>query len=163
MKQRQKHYSFDLVLAMTLFCMFTVVALLLVGIGSRVYASCGEKLQTDYQLRTALSYLAGKTRYESVCLTETRPLENTEAIVLTERTESGDYETWIYFYDGALCEQYIPAGGPVDPAAGTALVRLEDFSFTLSEDGRTLDLTVRAAGRSRSLTLCVNRFAEVTP
>ena len=158
MKQRQKHYSFDLVLAMTLFCVFTVVALLLVGIGSRVYASCGEKL-----LRTALSYLAGKTRYESVCLTETRPLENTEAIVLTERTESGDYETWIYFYDGALCEQYIPAGGAVDPAAAAALIRLEDFSFTLSEDGRTLDLTVRAAGRSRSLTLCVNRFAEVTP
>ncbi len=147
---------------MTLFGLFTVVALFLVGIGSRVYAASQDGFETEYLLRTTLSYVSGKTRYESAAQLDVRDAGDGDALVFVEQAGDAAFETWIYFSDGVLSEQYLRAGDDFSPSGGTALFALDGFSFSLDADGKTLVLHAEKGGEAREITLCVNRFAEVS-
>ena len=55
-------YSFDMLFAVALFCLFTVTALLLASFGSGVYRRTRDTLDAEQRLRTAVTYIAGKLR-----------------------------------------------------------------------------------------------------
>ena len=79
-------------------------------IGSGVYRNTTVQMEENYVARTALSYVAEKVRQHDtsggVRLTEE---EGETVLVLqnTENTTDTDYLTYIYSYDGWLCELVI--------------------------------------------------------
>lgn len=52
------------------------------------------------------------------------------ALVLTERLESGTYETRIYRYEGAIVHEYAIAGRPIKPENAIVIVETGTFEFS---------------------------------
>ncbi|MDO4183458.1 MAG: DUF4860 domain-containing protein [Coriobacteriia bacterium] len=61
------------------------------------------------------------------------------ALVLTEHLASGDCETRIYLYQGAIVSEYALASTKYSPATADKIVDAESFSFTL--EGNLLKIT----------------------
>lgn len=64
-----------------------------------------------------------------------------QSLVLTERLDSGTFETRLYLYDGKLVEEYVPAGTAYDPAHAEPLVAASAFAVELDEDAGALRVT----------------------
>lgn len=64
-----------------------------------------------------------------------------QSLVLTERLNSGTFETRLYLYDGKLVEEYVPAGTAYDPAHAEPLVAASAFAVELDEDAGALRVT----------------------
>ena len=64
-----------------------------------------------------------------------------QSLVLTERLDSGTFETRLYLYDGELVEEYVPADIAYDPAHTEPLVAASAFAVELDEDAGTLRVT----------------------
>ena len=63
MRHRQaRSHTVDFLFTLSLFCVFTVCALLLVTLGVQVYRSTARYLEDTYSARTALAYVAEKVR-----------------------------------------------------------------------------------------------------
>ncbi len=54
------------------------------------------------------------------------------SLVLLEQLESGNYETRIYLYKGAIVQEYALEGAAYTPAKATELVKSKTFGFTYS-------------------------------
>ena len=52
-----------------------------------------------------------------------------QSLVLLERLDSGNYETRIYLYEGAIVEEYAIEGSPYTYSKATKLVDSSKFSF----------------------------------
>ena len=59
--QRSSHII-DLLFVLSLFCVFTVCAFLVVSIGANVYRATAENMENTYSTRTALAYVTEKLR-----------------------------------------------------------------------------------------------------
>ena len=73
--------------------------------------------------------------------------------MLTERLDSGTFETRIYAYQGSIVEEYALADAPYDPSKATAIVRSSVFDFsygggllTIVTDAGQTSVALRAAG-----------------
>ena len=151
-------FPFDTVFAAVLFCMFTVASLLLAVTGSRIYKSIADDLDAGYLARTALSYVAGKNRYNGACECELRDEGGTGVLCFAETINGESYETLIWFAGGELRERFAEAGEPFNPASGAGVLSLDSFSTEL--EGSLLTVSVSAGGVERSSALCVNPASE---
>ncbi|WP_251159050.1 DUF4860 domain-containing protein [Caniella muris] len=57
-----------------------------------------------------------------------------DALVLTARLGSGDYETRLYLFEGHVVRETALAGTPLRPSAAERLARSDTFSFSLDGD-----------------------------
>ncbi|OUO63777.1 DUF4860 domain-containing protein [Collinsella sp. An268] len=64
-----------------------------------------------------------------------------QSLVMTERLASGTFETRLYLQDGALVEEYVPAGTPYDPARATELAQTVRFEVALDVSAGALTIT----------------------
>ena len=60
--RRLQAHTVDFLFTLSLFCVFTVCALLVVSIGVQAYRSTAAYLEGTYSARTALSYVTEKIR-----------------------------------------------------------------------------------------------------
>lgn len=135
-QRKQPGHSIDLLFSLALFLLFSATGIGVVLIGSRVYSSCATQLEETYTSRTALSYVSEKVRQADV--SEAIALVNPSgfpdnALVIHETVNGDSYDTFIYFYDGALRELLVKHGAEITPQQGTAIVSLR--SFTIEESG----------------------------
>lgn len=130
--------------------MFALFSLLLVVIGAGIYRGVVETGRENTQLRSSLLYLANQMRS---CSGDARLEGEPEAPVLVLPMQQGEYETRIYFEDGALCEYYGPAGETPAAGLGERVAALDDFSIGQAGNG-LFEVTVTAGGEVRSMALC---------
>lgn len=64
-----------------------------------------------------------------------------QSLVMTERLASGTFETRLYLQDGALVEEYVPAGTPYDSARATELAQTARFEVALDVAAGALTIT----------------------
>ncbi|HIU05718.1 MAG TPA: DUF4860 domain-containing protein [Candidatus Coprousia avicola] len=64
-----------------------------------------------------------------------------QSLVMTERLASGTFETRLYLQDGALVEEYVPAGTPYDSARATELAQTARFEVALDVAASALTIT----------------------
>lgn len=64
-----------------------------------------------------------------------------QSLVMTERLASGTFETRLYLQDGALVEEYAPAGTPYDSARATELAQTARFEVALDVAAGALTIT----------------------
>ena len=135
-QRKQPGHSIDLVFSLVLFLLFSITGIGVVLIGSQVYSSCAAQLEETYTSRTALSYVSEKVRQADVsgAVELVNPSGFPEnALVIHETVDGGSYNTFIYFYDGALRELLVKEGTEITPQQGTAIVSLR--SFTIEKRG----------------------------
>ncbi len=138
---RQKQHSTDFLFTFLLLIAFALFALVLAGTGALVYQNSIKSLDENYTSRTAVSYVAEKIRqYNAEGLVSLSEVEELPALALSSDEDAETATcTYIYFYDGYLCELLVRAETTPQAAMGTALVELSDF--TIEWEGTLLRVT----------------------
>lgn len=148
MKSKSKTgiHVFDSLFTFLLLLSFLLFSLLLCGVGSAVYRGGSDSLNENYTTRTALAYLAEKLREhdESNSLSESC-IGEIPALLLSETIDDCKYVTYLYSYDGALCELFTAADTVPSPEMGTQIASLTSFSFSWDEDHALLLLETQDA------------------
>lgn len=130
----QTAHSVDLLFSLALFLLFAVTGISIVLFGTQVYRSTTAQMEETYTSRTALCYVSEKVRQTDVAggvsLLQPEGFSDS-ALVLHETINGGDYDTYIYFYEGVLRELFVKRGTNITPEQGTVIVSL--CSFTIEE------------------------------
>ena len=126
-----------------LFLLF-VTALLLalvagVGVYRRVHA--GGRAARDARLAGALVANIVRSKDATGAIRLEEAPGGGQSLVMTERLASGTFETRLYLQDGALVEEYVPAGTPYDPARATELAQTACFEVALDVAAGALTIT----------------------
>jgi hypothetical protein len=155
---RKKHFI-NLIFTLTLLGVFAMSALLVAVMGARVYERSAENVQTNFDTRTSLVYMAQKVRQSPDGGIRVASVAGGDALVLTETYQGQTYESWIYVHGGKLREVLVPAGTPVMAGDGYSIMELA--SLDVDRDGSLLRLTAEnAAGVRRSLSIAQILRAE---
>ena len=108
--------------------LFAILATLLVLLGAQMYRNVTQRADQGNSNRVLGSYVRSMIRAEDAG--ESVSIEDHDGIAtLTMHEMIGEdpYVTWIYAYDGVLCEQFTRAERPFKPEAGTKLVAVNSF------------------------------------
>lgn len=145
--------AFNVLFTMLLFLVFVLCALFTVLIGGRVYENINVRSQDNFTGSVALQYVANKVRQGDMeGAVRVRTVEDTPVLELESRLEGGNYVTWIYYYDGSLCELFTDPSYGLGLADGLKILECEGFSASQSEDGKLIYMETEGAGGGR-LTL----------
>lgn len=145
--------AFNVLFTMLLFLVFVLCALFTVLIGGRVYENINVRSQDNFTGSVALQYVANKVRQGDMeGAVRVRTVEDIPVLELESRLEGGNYVTWIYYYDGNLCELFTDPSYGLGLADGLKILECEGFSASQSEDGKLIYMETRGAGGGR-LTL----------
>lgn len=126
-----------------LFLVFTCALLLALATGVGVYRHIHATSSATEKARLAGALVTNVVRSkdaEAAVSLGTAP-GGGQSLVLTERLDSGTFETRLYLYDGELVEEYVPAGTAYDPAHAEPLVAASAFAVELDEDAGALRVT----------------------
>ena len=126
-----------------LFLVFVCALLLALAAGVGVYRHIHATGSATEQARLAAALVTNVVRSkdaEAAVSLGTAP-GGGQSLVLTERLDSGTFETRLYLYDGALVEEYVPAGTAYDPAHAEPLAAASAFAVELDGDAGALRVT----------------------
>lgn len=143
MKEKSKFYQghkpLGSVFALILLCIFAVGSLLLVVLGANVYKNISQNVDSNFQFRTTLSYITTKVRQNddmnSIKVVEK---QGASALVLESFDGVEASETWIYEYEGSLCEVYVSKGTEFSLEDGLAIIPSYGLEMVLEEDILTI-------------------------
>ena len=124
----------DIIFILSLFCIFTAGALLVVLMGADVYQGITKDMDHNYSSRSSISYVTEKIRqHDSEGQIFVGDLENEPALILTQNYNNDTYETWIYRDGNHLKEIMVAAGTQVNPGDGQELMEVTDFQLEAAD------------------------------
>lgn len=159
--QRRKH-MIDLIFPVSLFFIFTLLALTVILMATNVYQKTTEESRMNYTAQTSLSYIREKISQADqngqICLTD---LDGCDALCLTQERDGSTYHTYIYAWDGSLRELFVREGSTFAASDGKAILSVKSFSakelrpclyafFCTTEDGKEAQTVVAVHSRSLS-------------
>lgn len=147
--------AFNVLFTMLLFLVFVLCALFTVLIGGRVYENINARSQDNFTGSVALQYVANKVRQADIeDAVRVRVIEDTPVLELESRLEGGNYVTWIYYYEGSICELFTDPSYGLGLADGLKVLECDGFTVSQSEDGGLIRMETDGAGGG-SLTLAL--------
>lgn len=163
MKQSKFDYShkpLDFIFILILLCVFSFTSLILVVLGANVYESTANRMDSNFELRTPLSYITTKVRqYDSegaVWLTEK---DGVTALVLETNDNNQLCQTWIYQYKDYLYEIYIDKGAKFNLSDGIAMI--PSYGLDLSMKNQLLQISAYDShGKSMKVSLALRSNFE---
>ena len=128
MKTQRLRHVVDFLFAAALFGVFLVSSVMVVAVGAGAYRSITGKAQEDSALRTSLSYVSEKLRQaDSEGALSIGTVRDSISLALKQEYRGESYTTYIYEFDGSLCELFIRSDASAEPEYGTRLLELSDF------------------------------------
>lgn len=128
---RNRHAT-DLIFVLSLFCLFTVLSLLVVIQGADVYQGISREMDANYSARGTVAYLTEKVRQNDrengVAVKE---VGGEPALVFSDEVNGEVYETWSYLYSGSLREVTVKQGVEIRPENGQEIMALKDLQLEL--------------------------------
>lgn len=135
-RRQNPGHMIDFLFVLSLFCMFTVTAFVVVVIGANVYQSTVDHMENTYSTRTALSYVTEKIRqHDEAGMVSLAELDGSPALLLRDTAEGIDYVTYIYSDGSRLLEFTVSEGTAVSSGMGKEIITVRDFSITEAENG----------------------------
>lgn len=123
---------FDTFIMAALFCIFIVSVVFVLLSGVNVYRSTSDAMNERYENRTLLSYLTVKIKhYDSTDCISLGSVGNIDALVLTESYGSEIYKTYIYCYEGNVCELFIRESVTPMADAGEKIITADKLVFEI--------------------------------
>ncbi|MBO4899687.1 MAG: DUF4860 domain-containing protein [Lachnospiraceae bacterium] len=126
----ERKHMVDILFVLTLFFVFALSALTLVVLGANVYRSTVNHMDESFTDRTSYAYVTQKLRQndESGALS-VGEFGGCNACIITQEINNTIYNTYIYAYDGYLCELLTRADMDMGPEDGTRILELNDFEI----------------------------------
>ena len=130
-----KPFSFQFIFIMLLYLIIVVLSVMIISLGKNIYDNINEDRNTNYELRVSLFYIANKIRQSDKKGTvEIKQLHGVNAVVINEVYDEEKYQTWIYFYDGAIYEMFTDADSAFELSDGMKVVKAELFEIEKLKD-----------------------------
>jgi hypothetical protein len=130
-----RNHSVDTIFVLSLFCVFAVSVLLVLIMGTKSYSAISDRTDDTYFRRTAISYITEKVRHndktQSVFISEFCGLP---ALDLRNEYDGVSYSTYIYLYDGKVCELFCETGLDLPEDAGSSVIEGSALSFEKQAD-----------------------------
>ena len=143
-EQGKKAFMAGLISMVFLLGIFAVASLFLINIGVQVYKNVVIANNDNFELRTSLSYLATRVRpADQTGMVEIREEDGLKILALGEENEDGEFETYLYFWDGFLYEHFMEKGGYFEPGYGMETFEVESLIMEQKASGQ---LYFRATG-----------------
>ena len=118
------------VLVLLVFAIFTASVLLVLLTGADAVQKLNERDQGSYDRRTVVQYITTRIRQgDQRDMVEVREMEGRSVLTLKEQIEGVDYETFVYCYDGYLCELFVEAGLDMALEFGEWILPLQALNF----------------------------------
>ncbi|MFA9424150.1 MAG: DUF4860 domain-containing protein [Sedimentibacter sp.] len=125
-----KQFSFQFLFIMILFLIIVLLSVMIIVFGKNIYENINEDRSTNYELRVSLSYIANKVRQSDIENTvNIKKLNDDYAVVISEKYDDDNYETWIYFYENAIYEILIDENSPFNLDDGMKIVAVDNFNI----------------------------------
>lgn len=135
-KRRKSGHVIDIVFTLALFCVLAASLLTVVILGADVYSATVGRMQENYEFRTSLGYVAGKLRQNDIKDgVKIGEIGGVPALVMKQALGETSLITYIYYYDGALCEVFAGESVEVSPQSGQRIVEIDGFKFKELENG----------------------------
>ena len=135
MHHQQKHII-DVIFVLALFAMFAFSALVLVIIGANIYNGVVERMDSNYISRTESSYIIEKIRSaDEEGRISLASFNGRDAIVIEDTVSDRTLCTYLYEYEGSLCELYTDPAYGLSPEGGDAVLPISSFSLTETAPG----------------------------
>lgn len=131
-----KRHTIDLLFPIALFLLFAASSLFLVILAANVYRKSVLREECNYESRTCLSYVAEKIRQsDENGGVKTGVFDGLSCLILRQTFEEQPYVTYLYCYEGQLCELFIQEGIIMHAADGQKILKVHDFEITEQEKG----------------------------
>ena len=154
MKTQRLRHVVDFLFAAALFGVFLVSSVMVVAVGAGAYRSITGTAKEDSALRTSLSYVSEKLRQaDSEGALSIGTVRDSISLALKQEYRGESYTTYIYEFDGSLCELFIRSDASTEPEYGTRLLELSDFQVERLTDALYRVSIVTEDGKNASLFL----------
>lgn len=132
---RKKHMV-DMLFPVALFLVLAASSLFLVILAANVYRKSVSREECNYESRTCLSYVTEKIRQrDEKGSVEAGTFEGLPCLILRQTFGEQPYVTYLYSYEGQLCELFIQEGASMHAADGQKILEVHDFNITEQEKG----------------------------
>lgn len=136
--------------------LFAAAMLLLVAMGTSAYGSITKGMNTNYSLRTSLSYVAAKIRQgDKSGQISIKTLNGMESLVIEENINGTFYQTWVYAYDGGIYEMYAEKNTEFQPQDGMRIIDIEQFEVKQASAKLFSLMAEDKSGKTEHLTVAV--------
>lgn len=141
--KHENHHMVDVLFVLTLFFVFALSALTLVVLGASVYRNSVDYMDASFQNRTSYAYVTQKIRQADhdgsiTCGT----FDGAAAVILTDEIGDTLYNTYLYEYDGYLCELLTRADLEMKAKSGTKITPIKEFDIKeISDDLYKFEIT----------------------
>ena len=146
MQIKQKNHSIDSLFTFLLLLIFSLFTLMLAGMGSSIYRNGAAYLDENYTSRTAIAYVSEKVRQHdeagNIFMTS---VEDLPALGLRDVIEEQSFLTYVYYYDGALCELFIQENRTPEARLGNRIIELSDFTIEPVPGSESADIGMLSA------------------
>lgn len=134
-KIKRKH-MIDLLFPITLFLVLAASSLFLVILAANVYRKSVAWEESNYGSRTCLSYVTEKIRQSDTDGgVETGTFDGIPCLILRQNFGDQAYATYLYSYEGQLCELFVQEGADVHAPDGQRILEVNNFNITEQEKG----------------------------
>lgn len=136
MARSVREKKIETVFVWVLFSVFAASLLLVLMLGGTIYMGVTERSKQGWEERTCLSYIWTKVKHnDAYTHVQVSDFNGLSALRLDEDYNGTQYNTWIYLYDGWVCELYCEAGLTLPPVSGNPIVKTDSLSFTTLAHG----------------------------
>ena len=131
----QKNHGIEALFPITLFFVLTIFALMVIVLAAKIYENTTVNSYRNHQSRIALSYISEKLHQSGDSEISIEQFETIDALTLTQFYKDSRYDTYIYYYDGALRELFAKEDVDISLSDGKIILELQDFSMREADEG----------------------------
>lgn len=145
---KEKRHSIDGVFVLLVFGVLAAAVLLVLLLGANRYQVLADRDEESYDRRIAVQYVASKVRESdasgrvflgSFSDPDDPFADAVSTLYLTQEVDGTEYDTRVYYYDGAVRELFAAADGEFAPEDGNEVLPADGLTF--SQSGRLLTVT----------------------
>lgn len=153
-RQNRTRHVIDFLFAAALFGVFLISSVMVIAVGAGAYRNVTRQAEEDYTLRTSLSYVSEKLRQaDQNGALQLGTIGGSDALILLSEYGGTSYTTYIYEYNGSLCELFTKSDAAAEPDYGTTLLELSSFQAEALDSSLYRISITDKNGRSTSLLL----------
>lgn len=129
-QKNEERHMIDVLFVLTLFLVFAFSALTLVSLGASIYQKTVDHMNQNFNTRTSYAYITQRIReFDEKDSITIGTIGDEPAVLLKQEINDTIYFTYLYQYDGKLCELLTRSDMSLEPSAGTPIMDINDFQI----------------------------------